>query len=87
MLEKLAEVCGRLHILIRIRELATLHKYEQMRRIRMLEQQATRKRENGFERIKILAERHEEILRRLNAGFDSEPFYTGLFNVSTTTHC
>ena len=37
-------------------------------------------RENGFERIEIIADRHEETLRRSHAGLDPESFYTGLYN-------
>ena len=46
----------------------------------MLEKQAAWKRWGGFDRIEIIAEMHEEILRRLHAGFDPEPFYTGFYN-------
>ena len=67
--------------LIRARKLAALDKLEQMLCVRMLEQQATWKRENGFGRTEITAGRHDETLRRLHAGFDPESFYTGLYNV------
>ena len=46
----------------------------------MLEKQETWKRDGGFDRIETIAEMHEEILRRMHAGFDPEPFHTGLYN-------
>ena len=51
-----------------------------MRRVRMLEEQEAWKREGGFDRIDITAEMHAQTLRRLHAGYDSEPRYTGLYN-------
>ena len=51
-----------------------------MRRVRMLKKQAAWEREGGFDRIKIITERHEETLRRLYATFDPEPFHTGLYD-------
>ena len=80
MPEELAAIRGRVHKLIKVRELAALHKLEQMLRVRMPEQQATWKIENVFDRTEIRVERHGETLRRLYAGFDPEPFCTGLYN-------
>ena len=37
-------------------------------------------RERAFNRIDITADTHEETLRRLHAGFDPKPFYTGIYN-------
>ena len=37
-------------------------------------------RENGFDRIEVIAEMHEETLRYMLAGFDPEPLDTGLYN-------
>ena len=71
---------GRVRKLIRERELAATHTLEQMGRVQMLERRATWKREGGFDRIETIAEMHEKTLRRLHAGFDPEPFYTGLYN-------
>ena len=51
-----------------------------MRRVWMLQKQAVWEREGSFDRIEIKAEIHEQTLRRLYAGFDSEPLYTGLYN-------
>ena len=79
MLKDLTEIRGRVHRLIRVRELAASHLLEQMRRVRMLEKQAAWEREGGFDRIEITAQRHEDTLRRLHAGFDLELFYTGLY--------
>ena len=59
-----------MHKLIRVGELAALHKLEEMLRILMLEQQATWKRENDSDRNEIIAERH--------VGYDPELFHTGL---------
>ena len=46
----------------------------------MLEKQVAWKREAGFDRINIIAEMHEQTLRRLHAGFQTKPLYTGLYN-------
>ena len=37
-------------------------------------------RENGFNRIKVKADMHEEALRCLHAGFDLQLFYTEMYN-------
>ena len=42
------------------RELASSHKLEQMRRVRMLEKQAVRKKEGGFNNINVIAEMHDK---------------------------
>ena len=70
----------RVRELIRVRELASSHKLERIRRVRMLEKQAVRKKGSGFDKIEIIAKMHEQTLRRLHAGFDSEPVYTKLYN-------
>ena len=75
-----AIIRGRVHKLIRVRELAASHRLEQMRSVKMLEKRATWMRENGFDRIKVFAEMHEETLRRLPVGLHLKPFYTGLYN-------
>ena len=62
------------------RELALSHKLEQMRRVRMLEKQAAWKEDGCFDSIDIIAEMHEQTLRRLHAGFDLKPLYNGLYN-------
>ena len=80
MIAELAATHGHVHELIRTRELASSYKLEQMRRVRTLEKQASWKREGGFDRIENIAEIHEQTLRCLHAGFDSEPLYTGLYN-------
>ena len=46
----------------------------------MLEEQEGGKRGGGFDIIEIMAETHAQTLRRLHAGFDSEPLYTRLYN-------
>ena len=61
---------------IRVKELAALHKLEQMLRVRILERQSTWKRENDVDRIASIAERHEETLRPLHTGYDPEHFCT-----------
>ena len=80
MLVELAIICGRVRKFIRVREFAATHTLEQMRRVRMLEKQSAWKREGSFDRIETIAEIYEEIVRRLHAGFDPEPFCTGLYN-------
>ena len=81
MIAKLAATRGRVREVIRDRKLASSHKSEQMQRVRMLEKQTAWKREGGFDRIEIIAEMHERTLRPPYAGFDSEPLYTGLYNL------
>ena len=78
MLEEPAALGGRVLKLIRVKELVAPHKPEQMRRVRMLEKQVAWKREDGVDRIEVIAERHEKSLGRLYAGFDSDPVYTGV---------
>ena len=81
MIAELAATHGRVRELIRVKGLASSHKLEKMQCVWMLEKQATWKREGGFDRIEIIAEMHEQTSRRLhNTGFDSEYFYTGLYN-------
>ena len=46
----------------------------------MLEKKVAWKREDGFNRIEIVAEMHEQTLRRLRADFDSESLRTGLYD-------
>ena len=68
----------RVREIVRVREVASLHRLEQVRRLRMLTEQEVWKREGGFDRIEILAKMYEQTLRRLHAAFDLEPLYTGL---------
>ena len=79
MLADLAPILGGVHKRIRVREVAALHDVEHMLCIQMLEQQAFWKRSNGFDRIEIIAKRHEETLRRLHAGYDPETIHTRLY--------
>ena len=76
----LAAFRGCMHKLIRTSKLAAVDKLEQMLQAQMLEQHATWKRYADFDRIDIIAERHEKTLRCLYAGFDPDPFYIGLRN-------
>ena len=46
----------------------------------MLEKQTALTKKGDFDRIEIIAEMHEQTLRRLNAGFTSKLLYTGLYN-------
>ena len=48
-----------------------------MRHLRMLEELKTCKREVGFDRIETAAEMDTQ---RIRASFDSEPFYTKLYD-------
>ena len=80
ILKELAVIRERVHKLIPVRELAALHKLEQIKSERVLKWRATWITENDFDRIEFIADRHEETLRRLLAGFDPETFYTGLYN-------
>ena len=78
MLVDLTITCRRVRKRIWARELAAAHKLEQIRRVRMIEKRVAWKKEGG--KIEIIAGMHEETLRRLRAGFDSEHFYTGSYN-------
>ena len=80
MVSELATTRGRVRKLIQVRELAASHKLEQMQGVRMLEKQAAWKRDGGFDKIEVIAKMHEQTLRCLHAGFDSECFNTGLYN-------
>ena len=62
---------------IRVREFVGMHRLERMRYLRILEEQEAWKRKAGFDRIKITAEMDAQ---RFGTGFDSEPFYTKLYN-------
>ena len=78
--QMIAEVRGiswRLRKCIRLRELVATHRLGQTRRLRMLEEQKAWEQEAGFDRIEITAEVDEQRLRK---GFDSQPFYTKLYN-------
>ena len=61
----------------RVRELAATYRLEQIRCLRMPEEQKAGKREAGFDRIEITAKMDEQ---RLRPDFDSQPFYTRLYN-------
>ena len=80
MIEELRVTRERVREPIRDRELTSLHKLEQMRRVRMLEKQAAWKRKGGFEKNEIIAEMYEHTVRRLHSDFDSKPLYTDLYN-------
>ena len=60
MVADLVIIRGRMRKLIQVREFATSHKLGQMQRVKMLEQRATWMRENGFSRIEVITEIHEE---------------------------
>ena len=60
---------------IQVRELASSHRLEQMRRLEMLKMQRALKKKADFDRIEIIADMHEQ---RLQTGFDSKPLSTGL---------
>ena len=77
MTREIEETCWRVRECIRARELAATHRLEQMRRLRMHEEQKTWKREVGFDRIEITAEINAQ---RFRTDFDSERFYTKLYN-------
>ena len=61
----------------RVRELTAMQRLGQMLGLRMLEEQKAWNREAGFDRIEITAEFDEQ---RFRTGFDSQPFYTKLYN-------
>ena len=43
-------------------------------------------RDNGFDRIEVIAEMHDEPLRHLHAGFDPEPFLYWIVQPSTAAY-
>ena len=77
IIREIEVTCWNLRERIRVRELASTHRLERMRCLRMLEEQKPWKREASFDRIEIIAEMHAQ---RVNAGFDSEPLHTGLYH-------
>ena len=80
MVVDLAIIRGRVRKLIRVGDLATSHILDQMQSVKMLRQRTTWMRENTFSRIEVIDDRHKETLRRMRAGFDPEPIYTGIYN-------
>ena len=56
MTSELVATRWRVRELIRVRELASSHRVEKMRRVRMLEMQEAWEREGCFDRIEIIAE-------------------------------
>ena len=64
--------------LILVTKLATSHKLEQIRRLRVHEKVTAWKRGDGFDRNEIIAERHRRTLRRLYLGDDPEHFQIGV---------
>ena len=80
MTTNLAMIRGRMVNFIQVRGLAASYKLEQRRSMRVLEKRAIWMRENGFDRIKVIVEMHDDTLRRLHAGLDLEPFNTVLYN-------
>ena len=81
MQAELAVVRERVHKLVLIREFAASHKLEQILRVRVPKQAAAWKREDGFDRNEIIAERYRRTLRRLYAGDDPEPFIEIQYNI------
>ena len=70
MMKEIEATSWRLRERIRVRELASSHRLERMRCLRMLEEQEAWKREGDFDQIEVLAEMRAQ---RLYAGFDWEP--------------
>ena len=77
MIAEVEATSWRLRECIRVRELAATHRFERMRRLRMLEEQEAWKREAGFDQIEIIAEMREQ---HCLAGFDSKPLYSKVYN-------
>ena len=77
MIEEVEATSWRLRECIRGRELAATLRLGRMRRLPMLEEQKVCNREAGFDRVETTAEMDAQ---RLRTGFDSEPFYTKLYN-------
>ena len=70
-------ISWRLRECIGVREHTATYRLGRMRRLRMLEEQKASKQEVGFDRIETTAEMGAE---RLHASFDSQLFYTKLYN-------
>ena len=62
---KSAAIRERGHKLILVTEIAASHRLDQMRHFRLLEKLTAWRRNNGFDRIDILAERQRSILGRV----------------------
>ena len=75
IIAKVKETSWRLRGCIQVRELATTHRLEQMRRLRMLEEQKAWKREAGLDRVKTIVNMDVQHFR---TDLDSEPLYTKL---------
>ena len=60
MIAELEETSWRIREKVRVTELAAAHRLEQMRRLLMLEEHKTWKREFGFDRIETAAEMNEK---------------------------
>ena len=69
MIAAWAAISWNLRERIQVRELASMHRLERIRRLRMLEEQKAWKREVGFDPIEIIAEMHAQ---SLHASFDSK---------------
>ena len=70
MIRELEVICWRLRECIRVRELASTHRLDQMCHLQMLEEKKAWKLETGFDRIEIIAGMRAQ---NLHADFDSEP--------------
>ena len=77
MIREIGATCWRLRECIWVRKLASTHRLERMRRLRMLEGQKAWTRQAGFDRIEITSEMRAQ---HLHAGFDSKPIHTELYN-------
>ena len=86
MLAELSAISWRVRERGRVREFASSHRLEQMRRLWMLEEQEVWEREVGFDRIAIIAKMNVQTLRRLHASFDSGTLYTGLYTLGGCPH-
>ena len=71
---ELTAICERVHMLILVRKIAASHKLEKMHHVRLLEKVAPWRRNDGFDRSEVLAERQRRTQRHV-------------YSVDVSEHC
>ena len=69
---ELTAICERVHMLILVREIAASHRLEQMYHLRLLEKVSVWRRNDGFDRNEVLAERQGRTQRHVYSVDGSE---------------
>ena len=81
MIAEVEETSWRIRETIRVRELAATYRLGQMRRLLMLEEHKTWKREFGFDRIETAAETDEKRSRTSTSPVPAPFFYSNMLNL------